>query len=85
MNKGLKLNEIDSLINANIKSGQHYEHGFRPVPDKNYSMQDVESTKAAINLKKLAQKVGLSLYVEFEWRDKSPNAGKKGTVKINAI
>jgi predicted type IV restriction endonuclease len=83
LNKGLKLYEINSIINANIKSGHYYEHGYKPVPDKNYSMQDLDATKAANNLKKLAQKVGLSLYVEFEWRDKSPNAGKKGRVKIN--
>jgi len=85
LNKGFELNKIDSLINVNIKPGQHYDHGFKPIPDKNYSMQDVDSTKAAINLKKLVQRVGLSLYVEFAWRDKSPNAGKKGTIKINAI
>jgi hypothetical protein len=85
LDKGLKLDDVYSLVNVNIKSGLHYEHGFRPIPGKNYSMQDVESTKAAINLKKLVQKTKLSLYVEFEWREKSPNAGKKGIVKINAI
>uniref|UniRef100_A0A832G908 Restriction endonuclease type I HsdR N-terminal domain-containing protein n=1 Tax=Ignavibacterium album TaxID=591197 RepID=A0A832G908_9BACT len=85
LDKGMTLDDLYNIINVNIKSGLFYEHGFRPIPDKNYSMQDVESTKAAINLKKLVQKSKLSLYVEFEWREKSPNAGKKGIIKINAI
>jgi hypothetical protein len=85
LDKGMKLDDLNRIINVNIKSGLVYEHGFKPIPGKNYSMQDVESTKAAINLKKLVQKANLSLYVEFEWREKSPNVGKKGIVKINAI
>ncbi len=83
MEKGLTLDDLKSLTNLHLESGLHYDKGRKPVPGKNISMTDVEATKAAINLKKLAQKLNLSLFVEFEWRGKSPYAGKKSVIKIN--
>ena len=77
------MNDFYSITTLNLRSGPYYEQGFRPIPGEKISMQDVDATKAAINLKKIAQKFRLSLYIEFEWRRKSPNAGKKGIIKIN--
>jgi hypothetical protein len=81
--KGLTLDELKHITNLNLQSGLYYDKGRRPIPGKKISMTDVAATKAAINLKKLAQKLNLSLFVEFEWREKSPNVGKKSVIKIN--
>ncbi len=83
LDKGLSLSELSNLTNLNIKQGIHNERGFRPVRGNKISMQEVPATKAANNLRKLAQKLKLRLFVEFEWREKSPNAGMRGQIKEN--
>lgn len=83
LDRGHSPSELSSLTNLNIKQGLHNEHGFRPVRGHKISMQDVEATKAASNLRKIAQKLNLKLSVEFEWREKSTNAGKRGQIKEN--
>ena len=83
--KGLSLSDLNSLTNLNIEAGLNNKHGFRPIPGNKMSMQYVPATKAADNLIKVAKKLRLPLFVEFEWREKSPNAGKRGLIKENLI
>ena len=81
---GMTLDELNFTTNLNLKRGSSFEKGFIPIPGGKISMQQVSATKATINLKTLAQKLKFYLYIEFEWEGKSPNAGKKGLIEMNA-
>lgn len=84
IDNGMTLDKLISITNLHLKQGLLYEQGFRPILGEKISMQDVSATKATINLKILAQKLKFYLYIEFEWGGRSPYAGKKGLIEMNA-
>lgn len=84
MDNGMTLDKLMSITTLQLKPGISFEQGFRPIPGDKISMQGVSATKATTNLKNLAQKLKFYLYIEFEWGRKSPNAGKKGLIEMNA-
>jgi len=85
LDKGHSLDELKSLTSLKLKPGLVRDDGYRPVLDTKISMQDVPASRAAISLRKLAQKLKLRLYVEYEWGEQSPKAGKRGLIKENVI
>ena len=78
IDKGSSLDKLNSISSLNLKAGIHNEQGFRPIVSKKISMQFVEATRAAINLKKICQEYKLNFAIEFQWGEKSPYAGKMG-------
>ena len=68
---------------VNMVNGKKTDSGFRYLSDINVSIQAVDANLAWRNAAHLAQKLGVPIRVEFEWRDKPKAAfpGKRGQLE----
>jgi hypothetical protein len=79
------LGSFDSLRSvslSHIVSGEHHKEGFHYIPGIDVSIQYVDSNSAWRNSLHLARRVGCSLRVQFEWRNKKGAAypGQSGVM-----
>lgn len=69
----------------NIIESHSTQNGFRTIAGTGFSIQGVDTNKAAYALVELSKRSGLRLEVNFHWRDKPgvvfPN--KKGRIELN--
>ncbi|NOG54598.1 MAG: hypothetical protein HND57_09780 [Planctomycetes bacterium] len=68
-----KLRSVDKLCavsTANIRNGRYEDDGYKYVPDADLSIQSVGAKQAWDKILDLARALGVSVSLNFEWRDK---------------
>ncbi len=64
------VNALKILSSANIKSGEHFDHGFKSIKGYPFSVQGVETNKACAIILRLARHFKFPVVVEFRWQQK---------------
>lgn len=67
----------------NIRSGDFFKNGFQKILDLDYSIQNVDATKAGKAIYQLAKKYKININIEFEWSadPKSQYPNRKGIIR----
>jgi predicted type IV restriction endonuclease len=78
--KGFLLSDLQTELSINLKEGIYTSQGFSQVEGLNYSWQNQDANKTAINAIKLAKLLNSEIYVLFEWREKGKYPMKKGLI-----
>lgn len=78
--KAEDFNALRRMTTANIVQGKRSDSGYAYIPEIDISVQGIDSTSAWRLSKEIAQKLNVSLSVDFIWRDKKGAAhpGKNG-------
>jgi hypothetical protein len=73
---------LRSASASSLVKGRRADSGFQYIPDIDLSIQNVEANRAWRNSLQLARKLGCSLQVKFEWRNKDQAAfpGKRAVL-----
>jgi hypothetical protein len=68
--KGFTVENLQDQLSINFKVGIHNLQGFSQIKGVNYSWQNQDANKTAVNSIKLAKLLNCEIYVLFEWREK---------------
>lgn len=68
---------FQGMTRTNVVEGEKNIQGFRPLDDAPFSMQYKPATDSWLDILHLAKRLGVRVYVHFEWRDK-PGAARRG-------
>jgi hypothetical protein len=63
-------NSLRRMTTANIAQGERSDSGYKYIPEIDISFQGIDSTNAWHLSKEIAQKLDVTLSVDFIWRDK---------------
>lgn len=78
--KGLTIEDLQDKLNINFREGIYNLQGFSPIEGMNYSWQNQDANKSAINAIKLARLLNYELHILFEWREKGIFPMKQGLI-----
>ncbi len=80
--RGLSTSEIKGIGGINIVEKKKFDEGFRYLESAGFSVQGQDSNRACYGALTISRKVGMSLEVEFLWREKdgASHPGKTGRV-----
>ena len=73
---------LQRITSANIEEGEHEDRGYHPLAGAGFSVQGIEANSAWEITLRLARKIGVSLEVTLEWRNKDGAAhpGRRATM-----
>lgn len=79
------FDELRRMSTANMENGNKQDEGYKPLNGLGFSIQGVDSNEAWRIVYGLAKRLGVSLEVEFEWREKEGAAfpGSPGALAWN--
>ncbi len=77
------FDEVARASSARLRRGRYEKEGFRYLPEVDFSIQGVDANLAWDHSLKLARTLGISIRVEFEWREKegAVRPGRRGLLE----
>lgn len=79
---GLSISEIKGIGGINIVEKKKFDEGFRHLESAGFSVQGQDSNRACFGALAIGRKIGMSVEIEFVWREKdgASHPGKTGRV-----
>jgi hypothetical protein len=80
------VDELRRISGAHVREGKFDKHGFKHVPEHDFSFQGVSATDAIQIIARCARHMKLPFQIEFVWRER-PDAfapGERGVIQFEA-
>lgn len=67
LSRSVTLTELQAMLSTNLRSGEHNQQGFHPIPGANVSMQGMNADNSLKNILILARRLRMPLSIRLIW------------------